>query len=1246
MQCPSCGFDNTDEMRFCGQCATSLSPCCPQCGFQNPSGFNFCGQCATPLAEQTSSTGPTPPAQQLADSERRFQALLRAVMWQLQCDSRVTYRTLKYVFGIDEALIEGIREELAFRRLATDEDGKGLIWTGEAQPVTPSRVAVPNQATSEDTTVNVPTLSPPVTETSTPSNGPTATPEAISIEARQDETAVTPEPVHIAPEAERRQLTVMFCDLADSTKLSQQLDPEDLREVIRSYQATAAEVIRQYDGHIAQYLGDGLLVYFGWPAAHEDDAQRALHVGLGIVEAITTALNPSLSLEKGVQLTVRIGIHTGSVVVGEMGGGGRHENLATGETVNIAARLEGLAQPNTVLISQVAARLVRDAFLLEELGVQRLKGVAEPIPVYRVLSPLEVDGDEDATTPVHVSLVGRDEEVGLLIRRWEQIKEGLGQVILISGEAGIGKSSLVETLRTQVRHEGYPRIVFRCSPYHLNSALYAVIQHVQRFLDLQPDDVPGVKLDKLERGLRTYRFVSEAVIPLFANLLSLPLPEGRYPPLRLAPAQQRQQTQDAVVAWMLEEAERQPLLAVWEDLHWADPSTLELLGILVEQTPTVPMLHVLTARPEFVPPWPNRSHITPITLNRLERPQVEALITRLANGKTLPPEVVEHIVAKTDGVPLFIEELTKMLLESELLHEQGVRYTLTGPLSAVSIPVTLYDSLMARLDRLPAVREVAQLGSVLGREFAYEMLRALIEVDETTLRDRLSQLVDTELLYQRGRPPHATYIFKHALVQDAAYASLLKSKRQRVHLQVAQMLEDRFPETVAAEPELVAHHYSEAGAHEQAVAYWQRAGQRYAERSQHQEAIAYLRSGLAELALLPETTPHLEQELTLQVALGSSLYTVLGYGAPEVEPIYQRARELCQQVGDTSQIFRVLRGLCVFYMGRAETKTMQEMAEEILSQAKQQTDEAPHMLGHYLLGLALLLQGQFNDADGHLEQALTIYDPQVHRDLAYVYGIDIGVAARAFAGVNRWILGYPDQALRYCQDSLLLGQTQNHPFSLVFAHVIGLAWLHHFRRDAISCHERTAEGGVLAAEQGFAVYVAWSMVLKGWASTVQGQPIDGVAALREGLKMATTTDSKLFHSNFLALLANALRDTGQIEEGLALLTEAHDQVEQTGEAFYAAELYRLAAEFRQDPSPQAQAESETNLQQALSIARQQQAKSWELRAATSLARLWQSQGKRQEAHDLLAPVYNWFTEGFDTADLQEAKGLLKSLALL
>jgi class 3 adenylate cyclase len=700
---------------------------------------------------------PEPDAPRRADAESRFHAMLAAVMWWLQRERRVTYRTLKHILGLDDALLKEIREELTFRRLIIDEDGKGLVWTGEAPPVLHTPGEVPCQPATADTMVVRPPTAPP------------------------DEPSIVSEPARMAPEAERRHLTVMFCDLVDSTRLSRQLDPEDYRVVVRAYQEAAAIVIQRFDGYMAQYLGDGLLVYFGYPQAHEDEAQRAVQASLELVEAMAP-LNTRLEPQYGVRVAVRIGLHTGLVVIGEMGGGNRQEQLAMGDTPNIAARLQGLAAPNTVVLSAVTARLVHEAFALEERGLHHFKGVAEPMAVFRVLGLQESPDDGEEVEPARVPfLVGRDEEVGLLLRRWEQSKEGLGQVVLLNGEAGIGKSALVQTLREHVGRERCVRLTFRCSPYHTSSALYPVIAHFQRLLRWERDEAPEARLVTLERLLDASRQPLAEVVPLLAALLAVPLPEGSYPVLTLSPQQQRQQTLDALVAWLLVEAERQPVLAVYEDLHWADPSTLELLGALLEQVPTVPMLTVLTYRPTFVPPWPSRSHLTPITLNRLERPQVEALITHLAGGKALPAEVVAHIVAKTDGVPLFIEELTKMLLESDLLREDTQHYMLTGPLTAMTIPATLQDSLMARLDRLGAARDVAQLGAVVGREFAYDVLQALAPLDEATLQARLAQLVEAELLYQRGRPPRARYVFKHALIQEAAYASLLKSTRQQVH---------------------------------------------------------------------------------------------------------------------------------------------------------------------------------------------------------------------------------------------------------------------------------------------------------------------------------------------------------------------------------------------------------------------------------------------------------------------------------
>ncbi|CAB1072083.1 Proteins incorrectly called adenylate cyclase [Olavius algarvensis Delta 1 endosymbiont] len=1187
-------------------------------------------------------------AQRGTDAEGRFHALLITVMTMLQRESRVTYRTLKHILGLDDALLEEIRKELTFKQLARDEQGEGLVWTGEAQPPVQPAVAIPDQPVAADTTEvstpAAPTLSPPVTLTLTPSNGPTVPAEAISTDAPRDDSTAPTEPTRSAPEAERRQLTVMFCDLADSTKLSQQLDPEDLREVVRAYQATAADVIHQYEGHIAQYLGDGLLIYFGWPKAHEDDAQRSLHAGLGIVEAITATLNPRLEQEKGVQLTVRLGIHTGPVVVGEMGGGGRHENLATGETVNIAARLEGLAAPNTVVVSHVTARLVRDAFTLEGLGPHALKGVAEPVQVFRAESLRKVNHDaEDTATGGFAALVGRDEEIGLLLRRWEQSKEGLGQVVLLSGEAGLGKSSLVDGLRDHVRHEGLTCITFRCSPYHTNSPLYPIIEHVQRALGWQPEDTAETRLAKLEQMLEPTSLPLAETVPLIAALLSLSFPEERYPSLTLTPQKLRQQTQDVLVAWTLEEAELQPVLAVWEDFHWADPSTLEALELFVDQAPTATMMHVLTFRPEFEPPWPMRSHLTPITLNRLERPQVEALVTRLAGAKTLPMEVVEHIVVKTDGVPLYVEELTKMLLESELLREEAEQYVLTGPLLTIAIPDTLQDSLMARLDQMNTAKEVAQLASVLGREFAYEMLQVISPQDEETLQSGLAQLAAAELLYQRGRPPRAKYIFKHALIQDAAYASLLLSTRKRVHQQVAQELEARFPETVAVQPELVAHHYTEGGDAQSAIVYWQQAGQQAHQRSANPEAIAHLTTGLELIQTLPETPERLHQELDFQVALGPVLMGMKGYSVPEVACAYDRARELCQRLGETPQLFPVLRGLLLYYHLRGQSNVSHQLAEQLLHLSQSQQDAALLILAHYMMGNVLFHRGEFAAARSHLTQTITIYTPHQHRDLALRYGIDIGVAARSYTAWELWALGYPDQALRNAQEAIMLAQEGSHPYSLAFT-LVWAAVLHQLQRELQAAQMRSEEAIALSSEQGFPLMLAWGTVIQGWTLAVQGQGEDGVRQIRDGLTASLATGAELFQPYIIGLLAEAYGVTGQVEEGLLILAEAVEVIETTEERWLEAELYRLKGELLLSQSPDNQTEAETCFYKALDIARNQQAKSWELRAATSLAHLRQQQGKRQDAYDLLAPVYGWFTEGFDTADLKDAKAILDMLA--
>jgi class 3 adenylate cyclase/energy-coupling factor transporter ATP-binding protein EcfA2 len=675
-----------------------------------------------------------------------FEELLDQAIALLQRRGRLTYRALQRQFDLDDDYLADLKAELIQgQRLAVDEDGAVLVWTGGTD------------------------ISP---RTASPAPHPGTQPDASDA----PRTPILPAPS--SPDAERRQLTVLFCDLVDSTALASQLDPEDLRAVVRAYQATCAEVIQRFDGHIAQYLGDGLLVYFGYPQAHEDTVQQAVRCGLGMVEAMGK-LNTRLEQKYGLRLAVRLGIHTGLVVIGEIGSGGQQEQLALGETPNIAARLQGLAAPDTVVISKATAQLVHGYFVCQPLGAPALKGLTQPLQVYRVMQESGAQTRLDVVPPHGLTpLVGRDEEVALLQRRWDQATAGMGQVVLLSGEAGIGKSRLVQVLKEHIAPTPHTRIEWRGSPYHQQSALSPVIDQLQRLLRGHHAASPAEQLRALEAALTASGVALSEAVPLLAALLSLPLPAS-YPPLTLTPQRQRQKTLETLLAWLYAEAQRQPALLMVEDLHWLDPSTLELLSLLIEQCAQKRLCLVLTARPEFHPPWAMVAHFTALTLRRLAPAEVGRLVAHVVGDKAFPPAVLQEVARKTDGVPLFVEELTKTVLASGLLEEQEDRYALHGPLPPLAIPATLHDALLARLDRLAAAKVVAQLGATIGRTFAYDVVQAVAPLDDTTLQRALMQLVEVEMVTQRGLPPQVTYTFKHALIQDAAYQSLLRSTRQQ-----------------------------------------------------------------------------------------------------------------------------------------------------------------------------------------------------------------------------------------------------------------------------------------------------------------------------------------------------------------------------------------------------------------------------------------------------------------------------------
>ena len=966
-----------------------------------------------------------------------FYEILDRVIALLKQRGRVSYRALKVQFHLDDEALEALKDELiAVHQLAREQDGRMLVWTGEAS------------TTPEPTIVQSAQQEVRLEDQRTPVEAPPAEPRS--------------------PEAERRQLTVMFCDLVDSTQLSSQLDPEDWRDVVRAYQRVCSEIIQRYEGHVAQLLGDGLLVYFGYPQAHEDDAQRAVRAGLGILAAMED-LNKELKRDKGITLAVRQGIHTGLVVVGAMDGGGRQEQLALGETPNVAARMQGLAASNTIAMSEATYRLVQGYFECQDLGAHTLRGVAEPITVYQVLSERGVYSRLDIASARGLTpLVGREQEVGLLLERWAQVKAGHGHVVLLTGDAGIGKSRLVHMLKEHVTNEPHVRWECRSAEYAQNTALFPLTDLFQRLLRFDAQETPEAKLAKLEHALNQYRLPIEESVPLFAPLLSFSLPESRYAPLHLSPQRQRQKTLETLVAVLLELAERHPVLFILEDLHWTDPTTLEWLNLLIDQTPTASMLVLLTCRPHFQPAWHHRSYLTEMTVNRLSHVQVEQIVNRMTDGKTFPTAVLQQIIAKTDGVPLFVEEMTKAILESGSLKDVDNHYELPGSLSTFAIPATLQDSLMARLDRLMTAKVVAQLGATIGRQFSYKLLQAVAQLDETMLQHELGRLVEAELLYQRGLPPQSTYVFKHALIQDTAYESLLRSTRQAYHRRIADVLAERFPETTENQPELLAHHYTEAGLNEPAVDYWYKAGQKATQRSAYVEAVNHITQGLEMLKTLPDSPERIEQELELQIALGPAVVPIRGIGAPEAEAVYRRSWELCQRVAETPPLYPTFWGLWRLYHARADLHTARDLGEQLLRLAHRAEDQDLLLQAHHAMWTCLYSLGEFASVYQHGEEGMALYAQRQHHAVDALYaGHDTRVCGLTFTTLALWYLGYPDQSLHRMHEALRDARALDHPLSLSL--LLRHAPFHQrFYRDLRAVQERTEELRTVATGQGFA----------------------------------------------------------------------------------------------------------------------------------------------------------------------------------
>lgn len=1041
----------------------------------------------------------------------------------------------------------------------------------------------------------------------------------------------------VAPRgAERRQLTVMFCDLVGSTSLAERMDPEELRELMQTYRKACGDVAARYEGHVAQYLGDGLLIYFGWPVAHEDDAQRGVRAALEMVQAVKDIL--------AVQpLAVRIGLATGPVVVGEASREGHTEaNLAVGETPNLAARLQGLAAAHEVVIAPATRRLIADAFALTDLGARSIKGIAEPVQAWRVDAVHRTKGRfEAAHGGMELSpLIGRDEEIALLLRRWHQAVGGEGQVVLIGGEAGIGKSRLSQALRKRIV-EPHGVVRYQCSPYHLNSALYPFIEQFEFQAGFSRDDTAEQKLDKMEAALvGSAAEVAEAA-PLFAAVLSLPT--DRYPALKVSPQKQKENTLDALAAQLEARARREPVLMLFEDVHWVDPTSQELLEVLVPKLQNLPMLLVTTYRPEHAPPWAGQRGVTTLTLNRLGRPQVAQLVDKVTEGRSLPPEVLAEILSHTDGVPLFVEELTKSVLESGLLTERGGQYALLAPLGALAIPTSLRDSLAARLDRLAPVKEIAQIGACIGREFSYDLISRISTLSGERLEAALERLVEAGLVMRRGAPPDANYIFKHALMQDAAYDSLLKSRRHQLHAMIAHVLQTEFANRVAHEPEWLAHHYTQAGDLAAAVPLWRDAGELAIERVALVEAVAHFQKGLSLLDQLPVSPDRDAIELTIREKLNAAWAGLRGWAASEIDANSAAILRLATSQHNTRSLILGLWWMWTSTITQGRIADSLPFAERLLTEGRETGDLDLQIFGHATLMVPRFFMGQLAEAREHLDRVLALYDPQRAEQWIQLTGHDLRTFVEVYGCQLIWMQGHPDQAQQMSDRSGTHARSVGHAFNLVWALTFN-AYTFVYRREPDRLLERLDEVDRLAREQGIAfIYQVSTPQASGLAHLHAGRPQDAVRVLRTGIESWTSRGGHVRVPFLKSALAEALALQGDFDTALNLIDECIEQIERPAwqERLWLPEILRLKGwmlmrQGRDD-------EAEVALRESLKTATTQQARSWELRSATTLAILLVRRGQRDDARALLMPVLGWFTEGFETRDLADARALLKAL---
>lgn len=1059
---------------------------------------------------------------------------------------------------------------------------------------------------------------------------------ASSMDAATTSRAENPRP---EDRAERRQVTVMFSDLVGSTALSARMDPEDMREVISAYQKCVAETVHRFGGFVAKYMGDGVLVYFGYPQAHEDDAERAVRAGLELGAGVG-------ALKTHAQLQTRVGIATGLVVVGDLiGSGASQERAIVGETPNLAARLQGVAEPNSVVIAESTRKLVGNLFELEDLGAQELKGISSLVKAWVALRPSSLESRFDA---LHASglteLVGRDEELELLARRWEKAKTREGQVVLLSGEAGIGKSRLTAALMERLTTERHTRLRYLCSPQQTDSAFFPIIGQMAHAAGFTHVDSAQVKLDKLD-ALLALSSASKQDAALFAEMLSLPN-DGRYPTLEMTPQQRRQKTLEALTAQLEALSQQTPILMILEDAHWADPTSLESFGRAVDRIRTLGVLLIVTYRPEFEPSWTGRPYTTALILNRLGEQQIAAIIASVTGNQLLPPSVRRDIIERTDGIPLFVEEMTKAVLEAETEHAS--RQT-AAVVPSVAVPSSLHASLMARLDRLGPAKDVAQIGAAIGREFSHALLGAVAAKPEAELASALDRLIAAGLLFRQGLPPQTTYVFKHALVQDAAYGALLREKRRALHARIAKTLESHFAEATESRSSMLAHHCTEAGLIEKAAGLWGKAAQQSLASSALVEAAAQFARALEQIASLPGSVALRREQIKLQIGLSNALMHVKGYAAPETKSALRQARWLIEQAearGETSDdpllLFSVLHGFWMDAYVAFNGDLMHELAAEFLTLAEKRGTTVPLMIAHRMMGNTLLFTGELAEARTRYTQALALYNPAEHRPLATRLGVDLQVSALSFRSVALWLLGYPETARadidRAVKEARKLGQAAPMMFALANTN-----YTHILCGDYVAAHAPVEQLVALADETGASQRKAEGAFQRGCVLALNGRAAEAVQTIVSAITAIRSTGATCWTPLRMSCLANAHVKLGQTDDAWRCIGEAMAASKTSKETWCDADLHRVAGEIVLLSGEPDTAKAEAYFERALAIARKQQAKSFELRAATSLARLWSVHGKGDEARDLLASVYGWFTEGFDTPDLKEAKALLDEL---